>query len=98
MTATADWIAGGACLSAAATLTLLSPRIERFLTRLFVARDVRRERKAAIRACRRRGGHFWHPADSMIAWSCCCCPATADGTPKDGPGLHPRHAGSRIDW
>ncbi len=36
------------------------------------------------RACRKAGGHWWHPADAMIAWFCCACGATRDGMPKDG--------------
>ncbi len=36
------------------------------------------------RACRKRGGHWWHPADPMIAWFCCQCGAERDGMPKDG--------------
>lgn len=36
------------------------------------------------RACRRRGGHWWHPADAMIGWFCCQCGAETDGMPEDG--------------
>lgn len=36
------------------------------------------------RACRKRGGHWWHPADPMIAWFCCQCGTERDGMPKDG--------------
>jgi hypothetical protein len=36
------------------------------------------------RACWVRGGHWWHPADEMIAWFCCQCGAQRDGMPKDG--------------
>lgn len=36
------------------------------------------------RECRKLGGHFWHPADPMIAWSCCFCGRDTDGTPEDG--------------
>jgi hypothetical protein len=36
------------------------------------------------RACRRRGGHWWHPADPMIGWFCCQCGAERDGMPRDG--------------
>lgn len=36
------------------------------------------------RACRKRGGHWWHPADAMILWKCCQCGADRDGMPKDG--------------
>jgi hypothetical protein len=60
-------------------------------------RSVRKERKAAIEACRRRGGHFWH-ASGMTAWSCCACPANTEGNPKDGPGLHPRHTRAGVEW
>lgn len=38
----------------------------------------------ARRACRRAGGHWWHPADAMIEWFCCVCGADRDGTPRDG--------------
>lgn len=62
-------------------------------------RAVRRERRAVIAACAKRGGHFWHATPgSLVGWSCCCCPATAEGNPHDGPGLHPRHQNSRINW
>lgn len=36
------------------------------------------------RACHKVGGHWWHPADTMIAWFCCQCGADRDGTPQDG--------------
>lgn len=37
------------------------------------------------RACRKRGGHWWHPdPKSMIGWYCCQCGAERDGSPKDG--------------
>lgn len=36
------------------------------------------------RACRKRGGHWWHPADAMIGWFCCACGAERDGMPRDG--------------
>jgi hypothetical protein len=36
------------------------------------------------RACRRAGGHWWHPADAMIAWFCCQCGTDRDGMPRDG--------------
>jgi hypothetical protein len=36
------------------------------------------------RACRRNGGHWWHPADAMILWKCCACGADRDGMPRDG--------------
>jgi hypothetical protein len=36
------------------------------------------------RQCRKRGGHWWHPADAMIEWRCCACGASRDGMPKDG--------------
>jgi hypothetical protein len=36
------------------------------------------------RVCRKTGGHWWHPADAMIAWHCCRCGAERDGMPKDG--------------
>lgn len=36
------------------------------------------------RACRRAGGHWWHPADPMIEWVCCQCGADRDGMPVDG--------------
>jgi len=35
-------------------------------------------------ACRRSGGHWWHPGDGMIDWFCCQCGAERDGCPKDG--------------
>lgn len=38
------------------------------------------------RACRRRGGHWWHPTDAMIGWACCQCGKPTDGMPKDGSG------------
>ena len=31
-----------------------------------------------------QSGHWWHPADPMIAWFCCQCGAERDGMPKDG--------------
>lgn len=34
-------------------------------------------------ACRKRGGHWWHP-EGMIGWFCCQCGAERDGMPKDG--------------
>jgi len=34
--------------------------------------------------CRTAGGHWWHPADPMIAWFCCQCGAERDGMPQDG--------------
>lgn len=37
------------------------------------------------RACRKRGGHWWHfDPISMIGWFCCQCGAEQDGMPKDG--------------
>jgi hypothetical protein len=36
------------------------------------------------RACYKAGGHWWHPADAMIAWFCCRCGAERDGMPQDG--------------
>jgi len=36
------------------------------------------------RACRKSGGHYWHPADAMIEWFCCNCGADRDGMPRDG--------------
>lgn len=36
------------------------------------------------RACRKAGGHWWHPADPMIEWFCCQCGASRDGAPRDG--------------
>jgi hypothetical protein len=36
-----------------------------------------------IRDCRRARGHCWNPADAMIAWACCECPAETDGMPPD---------------
>jgi hypothetical protein len=36
------------------------------------------------RACKRNGGHWWHPADPMIEWFCCRCGKDRDGTPQDG--------------
>lgn len=36
------------------------------------------------RACRKEGGHYWHPANAMIEWGCCNCGARRDGNPKDG--------------
>lgn len=36
------------------------------------------------RACKRNGGHWWHPADPMIEWFCCRCGKDRDGLPKDG--------------
>jgi hypothetical protein len=36
------------------------------------------------RDCHRNGGHWWHPADPMIAWFCCNCGAERDGMPQDG--------------
>jgi len=36
------------------------------------------------RACRKAGGHWWHPADAMILWRCCQCGADRDGMPMDG--------------
>jgi hypothetical protein len=36
------------------------------------------------RRCRRNGGHWWHPADPMIAWFCCRCGKERDGSPQDG--------------
>jgi hypothetical protein len=36
------------------------------------------------RTCKQAGGHWWHPADAMIAWFCCRCGAERDGMPKDG--------------
>jgi hypothetical protein len=39
---------------------------------------------ARQRACRRMGGHWWHPADPMIAWACCVCGRETDGMPEDG--------------
>lgn len=38
----------------------------------------------ARRACRKHGGHWWIPADAMIAWKCRACGAERDGMPKDG--------------
>lgn len=35
-------------------------------------------------ACKRQGGHWWHPADAMIEWFCCRCGKDRDGMPKDG--------------
>jgi hypothetical protein len=35
-------------------------------------------------ACLKAGGHWWHPADAMIAWFCCQCGKDVDGTPRDG--------------
>jgi hypothetical protein len=36
------------------------------------------------RACKKNGGHWWHPADAMIEWFCCRCGKDRDGMPKDG--------------
>jgi len=36
------------------------------------------------RACRKRGGHWWHPY-TELDWFCCQCGAERDGMPKDGP-------------
>jgi hypothetical protein len=36
------------------------------------------------RACKKNGGHWWHPADAMIAWFCCRCGKDRDGSPQDG--------------
>lgn len=36
------------------------------------------------RACKKHGGHWWHPVDPMIGWGCCSCGARRDGMPKDG--------------
>ena len=36
------------------------------------------------RACKALGGHWWHPADPMIAWFCCRCGKDRDGMPHDG--------------
>jgi hypothetical protein len=36
------------------------------------------------RACHKAGGHWWHPADAMIAWFCCQCGVNRDGIPQDG--------------
>lgn len=41
------------------------------------------------RACRKAGGHWWHPSDAMVEWRCCNCGATTDGNPKDG-SRHPK--------
>jgi hypothetical protein len=38
----------------------------------------------ARRACRKAGGHYWHPSDGMIGWGCCNCGARTDGMPWDG--------------
>jgi hypothetical protein len=38
------------------------------------------------RECRGMGGHWWHPADAMIAWFCCVCDKERDGMPRDGRG------------
>lgn len=36
-------------------------------------------------ACRKSGGHYWHPEPgAMIDWFCCQCNAKRDGMPKDG--------------
>lgn len=35
------------------------------------------------RACKRDGGHWWHP-EGMIDWYCCQCGAERDGMPQDG--------------
>jgi len=37
----------------------------------------------ARRACRERGGHWWHP-DFESGWGCCQCGARRDGMPEDG--------------
>jgi hypothetical protein len=48
--------------------------------RLPFLRQLRRQH-----ACHRNlGGHWWHPADAMIAWFCCVCGAERDGWPRDG--------------
>lgn len=39
-------------------------------------------RQRRIRTCRRLVGHCWHPADAMILWRCCACPADRDGIPE----------------
>lgn len=36
------------------------------------------------RACKKRGGHWWHPDSGMIDWFCCQCGKETDGMPKDG--------------
>jgi hypothetical protein len=41
-------------------------------------------RWAREHACKRQGGHWWHPADPMIEWFCCRCGKSRDGMPKDG--------------
>jgi hypothetical protein len=38
----------------------------------------------ARRACRRSGGHWWHPVGTSIDWFCCQCGTDRDGMPKDG--------------
>jgi hypothetical protein len=38
----------------------------------------------ARRACRKAGGHYWHPVNPMIGWGCCGCGARDDGMPWDG--------------
>ncbi len=37
------------------------------------------------RACRKRGGHWWHPdGPSGVDWFCCQCGKQTEGAPKDG--------------
>lgn len=57
-------------------------------------------RQRRIRRCRHTIGHCWHPADAMILWRCCACPADRDGIPEYGcawcqlldPGRADEHA------
>lgn len=48
-------------------------------------------------ACRRNGGHWWHPIlGSLIDWFCCSCGSTRDGMPEDGPGQHPDGTSTEV--
>jgi hypothetical protein len=39
----------------------------------------------ARHACRKRGGHWWHPSPgTLVDWFCCQCGAERDGWPEDG--------------
>lgn len=54
----------------------------------FPAKPAREQRwwdqRLRERACKKNGGHWWHPADPMIEWFCCQCGKDRDGMPKDG--------------
>lgn len=60
-------------------------------------------KRRAIKRCKKEGGHWWR-ASGMTGWWCINCPATAEGSPKDGPQpppfgyIHPGVPRTKAEW